>query len=94
MLPVFCGYNRAKVLLQHWCKAARVRAHLRLLLQGHQQLTAAATLRKCMGRWRDHLAARVAKRMKALSALLHWERAMLRKAWVAWRDRQSAWQDR
>ena len=38
-----------------------------------------------------HLLRRVSKRMKALSALLHWERALLRRALSVWLARNAVW---
>jgi hypothetical protein len=78
-------------MVQRWHAAAARSAVTRQLLAGflHQQQQRHIALH--FHAWRRYLKLRVAKRMNALSALLHWEQGLLRKGLVVWMQRTLVW---
>jgi hypothetical protein len=78
-------------VLRLWHAEAFKRAMLLELLAALLQRRLLRTQRAALGAWQRFLAARVAKRMNALSALLQWEQSLTRRALQVWRHRTAAW---
>jgi hypothetical protein len=77
--------------VQRWHTVAARCAVTRQLLTGFLQQQQARQLDVHFGAWRRFLKLRVAKRMNALSALLHWEQSLLRKGLLVWMQRTLVW---
>jgi hypothetical protein len=67
------------------------RATLRQLLEQQLRARSRARLAACLGAWRAWLVRRVSKRMRELSALLHSERSLLRRALDVWLEHAGRW---
>ncbi len=78
-------------MLRAWLAAAERRSMLRDLLGTAQRAAAVRTTRACFAAWHDRLARRVAARVKQLSALLHWEQGLQRRALGLWLQRTDGW---
>lgn len=77
--------------MRHWQATAARLALLQNLLAGFLQRRMQRQLETHFSVWHRFLALRVAKRMNQLSALLHWEQCLLRKALGVWLQRTSVW---
>lgn len=74
-----------------WRAGAARASELRTLLAHAAGARAARYTSAAFAAWRAFLMHRVAKRMKALSALLHAERAVTHRTLRAWQDRLLVW---
>lgn len=86
-----CLSRRLGLVLRLWGTAAIRQVQLRQLLAGCLQQRTQRQLQALFAAWRSHLLARVAKRMKQLSALMHWEQGLQRKALLVWAQRTAGW---
>jgi hypothetical protein len=77
--------------VQRWHTVAACSAVTRQLLTGFLQQQQARQLCVHFDAWHRYLKLRVAKRMNALSALLHWEKSLLRKGLLVWMQRTLVW---
>lgn len=78
-------------MVQRWHISAARSTVTRQLLAGFLHQQHQRQLAAHFGAWRQYLKRRVAKRMNALSALLHWEQGLLRKGLLVWVQRTLAW---
>lgn len=77
--------------MQRWHTTAARSAVTWQLLAGFLQQQRQRQLGAHFNTWRRCLELRVAKRMNALSALLHWEQALLHKGLLVWMQRTLVW---
>lgn len=84
------GRRLSRVLI-HWHQVAEHKAVLRQLLGNCLDTRRSKQLKQTVQAWQNHLAERVAKRMNQLSALLHWEQSLLKKAVAVWKLRTAVW---
>ena len=83
--------DRLHAAVQHWRHTAHRNQMLRELLSSCLASSEQQRLQVAFGKWREYLTARVAKRMKQLTALLHWEHSLLRTALRQWMLRNDKW---
>jgi len=83
--------RRLSACVSDWHQVASRQALLQGLLSDALAARKQQRLAAYMGAWRAWLVHKVSKRMKALSALLHWERSLTRRAVSEWMQRTAEW---
>jgi hypothetical protein len=90
-LPGCISACRVSSIMQRWHTIAARSAVTRQLLASFLQQQQLRHLAVHFDAWRRYLKLRVAKRMNALSALLHWEQGLLCKGLTVWVQRTLVW---